>query len=124
MPVDIEGRINGTYVMEKIEKQSRTFSSSKRLDWMTSRNYNFIPYKELSEYQKQMVRNMLDARRMYQRTGTSLQMHEQSVNVIRKMKEESKTYGVVQKQPTNTKQKIKRLEPEKNKMQDRRRHRQ
>lgn len=125
MPVEIEGRINGTYVMEKTEKQSRTFSSSKRLDWMTSRNYSFIPYKELSEYQKQMVRNMLDARRMYQRTGTSLQMHEQSVNVIRKMKEESKTYGVIQKRPANTKQKTKRLEPEKNKIQDRRRrHRQ
>ena len=91
MPVDIERKIAGTY--EK--KENRYYA--KRLDWATSRNYTFIPYKELSEYQKQMVRKSLDARRMYARTGTSLQMHEQSVRAIRKMTKEGKRYGTVYK---------------------------
>ncbi len=97
MPAEIEGRIDGTYVMQERKQQSQKSYKPKGLGWATSRNYTFIPYKELSDFQKQRVRKTLDARRMYQRTGTSLQMHEQSVRAIRTMTEECKKYGTVWK---------------------------
>ena len=53
-----------------------------------------IPYKEMSEYQKAMVRQVLEARRLYQRTGTPLYIHERSVSILRKMKNETKQCGV------------------------------
>ena len=74
--------------MTKAEKRNT------KLDWAMSRNYQFIPYKEMSEYQKAMVRQVLEARRLYQRTGTPLYIHERSVSILRKMKNETKQCGV------------------------------
>ncbi len=51
-----------------------------------SRNYQFVPYKEMSDYQKAMVGQVLEARRLYRRTGTPLYLHEQSVRVVQRMK--------------------------------------
>ena len=53
---------------------------------------------EMSEYQKAMVRQVLEARRLYQRTGTPLYIHERSVSILRKMKNETKQCGVYVKQ--------------------------
>ena len=70
---------------------------NKKLDWMMSRNYTFILYQTLSDYQKALVRRTLEAKRMYRRTGTSLQLHEQSVRTIRRMMGETKEMGVYRK---------------------------
>ena len=69
----------------------------RKLDWMMSRNYTFIPYQTLSDYQKALVRRTLEAKRMYRRTGTSLQIHEQSVRAIKKMIGEMREMGVYRK---------------------------
>ena len=53
-----------------------------------------ISYGEMSEYQKAMVRKVLDAKRLYQRTGTPLYLHERSVTAIRGMKDKTKNYGI------------------------------
>lgn len=124
MPVDIEAKIEGRYVMPEMDgirdfdkesdmdshrdsvKSGREISlkgQNKKLDWMMSRNYTFIPYQTLSDYQKALVRRTLDAKRLYRRTGTSLQMHEQSVRTIRRMMVEMRDMGVYCKtggQPT------------------------
>jgi hypothetical protein len=88
MPVDIEAKIAGQYVMT---------DKKKKTDWLMSRNYTFIPYQNLSEYQKAMVRRTLEAKRLYRRTGTSLQLHEQSVRAIKGMMGEVKDVGVYRK---------------------------
>ena len=59
-----------------------------------SRNYQFVPYKEMSDYQKAMVRQVLEARRLYRRTGTPLYLHEQSVRVVQRMKKDTKQCGI------------------------------
>ena len=124
MPVDIEARIEGRYVMPEMDgirnfdkdsdmnchrdsvKSGREISlkgQNKKLDWMISRNYTFIPYQILSDYQKALVRRTLDAKRLYRRTGTSLQMHEQSVRTIRRMMGKMRDMGICCKtggQPT------------------------
>lgn len=120
MPADIEAKIEGRYVVPEVDgirefdmdshrnsvKLGRGVSvkdQNKKLDWMMSRNYTFIPYQTLSAYQKALVRRTLDAKRLYRRTGTSLQMHEQSVRTIRRMVGEMKDMGVYCKnggQPT------------------------
>lgn len=106
MPADIDRRIalQRQAGKEKLPAREKTRSSTdrnnipggrnKRLDWAMGRNYQFIPYGEMSEYQKVMVRQVLEARRLYRRTGTPLYIHERSVNAIRKMKSETKKYGV------------------------------
>ena len=70
---------------------------NRKLDWMMSRNYTFIPYQTLSDYQKAQVRRTLDAKRLYRRTGTSLQMHGQSVRAIKGMIGEMREMGVYRK---------------------------
>lgn len=70
---------------------------NRKLDWMMSRNYTFIPYQTLSDYQKAQVRRTLDAKRLYRGTGTSLQMHEQSVRAIKGMIGEMREMGVYRK---------------------------
>lgn len=109
MPVDIEAKIEGRYVMPEIDGIQHSDSDfhedreivftgrNKKLDWMMSRNYTFIPYQSLSDYQKALVRRTLDAKRLYRRTGTSLQLHEQSVRAIRRMMGETKEMGVYHK---------------------------
>lgn len=114
MPVDIEARIEGRYFMPKMDEiadfdmdsnkdsmESHTEISlvgqNRKLDWMMSRNYTFIPYQTLSDYQKAQVRRTLDAKRLYRRTGTSLQMHEQSVRAIKGMIGEMREMGVYRK---------------------------
>lgn len=79
-----------------MKKEIRSIAEKRntKLDWAMSRNYQFIPYKEMSEYQKAMVRQVLEARRLYQRTGTPLYIHERSVSILRKMKNETKQCGV------------------------------
>ena len=88
MPVDIEAKIEGRYVMPEMDEiadfdmdsnkdsmESHTEISlvgqNRKLDWMMSRNYTFIPYQTLSDYQKALVKT-LNAKRLYRRTGTSL----------------------------------------------------
>lgn len=94
MPVDIDRRI-ATREMDTISENRRErIKSSSKMDWAMSRNYQFIPYGEMSEYQKVMVRKVLDARRLYQRTGTPLYLHERSIQVIRWMKDSTKKSGV------------------------------
>ena len=95
MPSEIEKRIIGHKLPPR--EKSRRSHQKKNMDWAMSRNYSFIPYKELSDYQKAMVRQMLDAKRLYRKTGTSQQMHEQSVHALRKMTKENKQYGVTRK---------------------------
>lgn len=114
MPVDIEARIEGRYFMPKMDEiadfdmdsnkdsmESHTEISlvgqNRKLDWMMSRNYTFIPYQTLSDYQKAQVRRTLDAKRLYRGTGTSLQMHEQSVRAIKGMIGEMREMGVYRK---------------------------
>lgn len=114
MPVDIEAKIEGRYVMPEMDEiadfdmdsnkdsmESHTEISlvgqNRKLDWMMSRNYTFIPYQTLSDYQKALVRRTLEAKRMYRRTGTSLQLHEQSVRVIKGMIGEMREMGVYRK---------------------------
>ncbi|MCM1235927.1 MAG: relaxase/mobilization nuclease domain-containing protein [Ruminococcus flavefaciens] len=114
MPVDIEAKIEGRYVMPEMdgvqnvamdshENDAETHKGisltgkNRKLDWMMSRNYIFIPYKTLSDYQKALVRRTLDAKRLYRRTGTSLLLHEQSVRAIRRMAGETREVGVYRK---------------------------
>ena len=91
MPVDIDRRIAS---QRQARKEELPTGRNKNLDWAMSRNYQFIPYGEMSEYQKIMVRQVLEARRLYQRTGTPLYMHERSVGVIQKMKNETRKCGI------------------------------
>lgn len=109
MPVDIEAKIEGRYVVPETDRIQHSDSDfhegrevvfkggNRKLDWMMSRNYTFIPYQTLSDYQKALVRRTLEAKRMYRRTGTSLQLHEQSVRAIRRMMGETKEMGVYRK---------------------------
>ena len=91
MPVDIDRRIAS---QRQARKEELPTGRNKNLDWAMSRNYQFIPYGEMSEYQKIMVRQVLEARRLYQRTGTPLYMHERSVGVLQKMKNETRKCGI------------------------------
>ncbi len=133
MPVDIEAKIEGWYVvpetdgMQAVDMDSYEDSAelhreislvgqNRKLDWMMSRNYTFIPYQTLSDYQKALVRRTLVAKRIYRRTGTSLQLHEQSVRAIRRMMGETKEMGVYRKiggQQTRRSLKQKELEQQK-----------
>ena len=91
MPVDIDRRITS---QRQERKEELSTGRNKNLDWAISRNYQFIPYGEMSEYQKIMVRQVLEARRLYRRTGTPLYMHERSVGVLQKMKNETRKCGI------------------------------
>lgn len=91
MPVDIDRRITS---QRQERKEELSTGRNKNLDWAMSRNYQFIPYGEMSEYQKIMVRQVLEARRLYRRTGTPLYMHERSVGVLQKMKNETRKCGI------------------------------
>ena len=93
MPPDIEERIFSKDAEKFARKNEKISKHNARLDWAMSRNYQFIPYEEMSEYQKAMVRKVLDARRLYQRTGTPLYLHERSVEVMRRMKNDTKKCG-------------------------------
>lgn len=109
MPVDIEAKIEGRYVMPEMDEMQHSDSDfreeresvftgrNRKLDWMMSRNYTFIPYQTLSDYQKALVRRTLEAKRMYRRTGTSLQLHEQSVRAIKGMIGEMREMGIYRK---------------------------
>lgn len=114
MPVDIEAKIEGRYIMPEMDeipdfdmdsnkdsiephREISLVGKNRKLDWMMSRNYTFIPYQTLSDYQKALVRRTLEAKRLYQRTGTSLQLHEQSVRVIRGMIGEMREMGIYRK---------------------------
>ena len=94
MPADIDRRIASKTADRVPVKRETAEKRNTKLDWAMSRNYQFIPYKEMSEYQKAMVRQVLEARRLYQRTGTPLYIHERSVSILRKMKNETKQCGV------------------------------
>lgn len=114
MPVDIESKIEERYVMPGMDEvpdfdmnfkkdnieshmEISLVGQNRKLDWMMSRNYTFIPYQILSDYQKALVRRTLEAKRMYRRTGTSLQLHEQSVRVIKGMIGEMREMGIYRK---------------------------
>ena len=57
--------------------------------WYLSRPTSFIPYKHLSKYQQYYVRKMLEARRLYKGTGSTLQMREQASKAIKGMSEDA-----------------------------------
>lgn len=84
-------RLGKRYSPEQIEKRIY-HQRGKALDWKVTRTSAYIPYDQLSDYQRLQVRKMLEARRLYQRTNTSLQMHEQSVKAIRGFIKECKSY--------------------------------
>lgn len=93
MPVDIEKRILGKELQEKRfnldqDKEYRKIYVTREI-WFVGRPVTFIPYKELSMYQKYFVRRMLEARRLYKATGSSLQMREQAERSIRGMTEDA-----------------------------------
>lgn len=135
MPADIEAKIEGRYVMLEIDKVQAVDMDSygdnaevpreillvgqnRKLDWMMSRNYTFIPYQTLSDYQKALVRKTLNAKRLYRRTGTSLQMHEQSVRAIKGMIGEIRDKGIYCKTGgQQTQQSLKQKEMEQQKVQ-------
>ena len=94
MPVDIDRRINAKAGKSLLQKSGKRIQSASNLDWAMSRNYQFVPYKEMSDYQKAMVRQVLEARRLYRRTGTPLYLHEQSVHVVQRMKKDTKQCGI------------------------------
>lgn len=94
MPPDIEKRILSKNVEKLARKNVNKANGNSRLDWAMGRNYQFIPYGEMSEYQKAMVRKVLDAKRLYKRTGTPLYLHERSVTAIRGMKNKTKNCGI------------------------------
>lgn len=94
MPVDIDRRINAKAGKSLLQKSGKRIQSASKLDWAMSRNYQFVPYKEMSDYQKAMVRQVLEARRLYRRTGTPLYLHEQSVRVVQRMKKDTKQCGI------------------------------
>lgn len=58
---------------------------------------HFIPYREMTYTEKENVRRMLAAKRLYRRTGTSLQHHERSVKAIRGMQAQAQKCGVTTK---------------------------
>lgn len=62
MSVDIDRRITS---QRQERKEELSTGRNKNLDWAMSRNYQFIPYGEMSEYQKIMVRQVLEARGLY-----------------------------------------------------------
>ena len=102
MPVEIEARIKGAELPERaqnrgVEKTPERQEKEKGLDWLMSRNYTFIPYEKLSDYQKAMVRQTLEAKHLYRRTGTSLQLHEQSVRAVRSMLRQTEGLGIYRK---------------------------
>ena len=57
--------------------------------WYLSRPTSFVPYKHLSKYQQYYVRKMLEARRLYKGTGSTLQMREQASKAIKGMSEDA-----------------------------------
>ncbi len=63
MPVDIDRRIDAKAGKSLLQKSGKRIQSASKLDWAMSRNYQFVPYKEMSDYQKAMVRQVLEARR-------------------------------------------------------------
>jgi len=135
MSVDIEAKIEEWYVMPEMDevqvldmnsykndtepyREISFTEQNRKLDWMMSRNYTFIPYKTLSDYQKALVRRTLDAKRLYRRTGTSLQMHEQSVRAVKGMIGEIRDRGIYRKTGgQQTQQSLKQKEPEQQKIQ-------
>ncbi len=95
MPNDIERRILGTTKEELLNKYNpdkdynykRLFFISEV--WFLSRPTSFIPYKQLSTYQQYYVRKMLEARRLYKGTGSSMQMREQASRAMKGMSEDA-----------------------------------
>ena len=57
--------------------------------WYLSKPSSFIPYKHLSKYQQYYVRKMLEARRLYKGTGSTLQMRERASTAIKGMSEDA-----------------------------------
>lgn len=94
MPEDIDRRIDAKAGKSLLQKSGKRTQTASKLDWAMSRNYQFVPYKEMSDYQKAMVRQVLEARRLYRRTGTPLYLHEQSVRVVQRMKKDTKQCGI------------------------------
>ena len=81
----------------------------KNYDWRTIRTSAYIPYDQLSEFQKMRVRKMLEARSLYKKTNTPLQIHEQSVRAIRKMMAECKSIETLEPKKTQGKSNPQRI---------------
>lgn len=79
-----------------MEQEFRSLTDTD-LDWVIIKNYAFIPFGELSDYQRSMVQKVMDAKRLYHRTGTPLHLHEQSVHAIILLVRETSKFGMYRK---------------------------
>ena len=107
---EIKAEQGERYTIKQMEKMRKTLQT--RLDKLnaSSRKDDVVTFEQLGvdrffvdDCQKALVRRTLDAKRLYRRTGTSLQMHEQSVRTIQRMMGEMRGMGVYCKtggQPT------------------------
>lgn len=73
MPADIEERISKNPVWRKVKKE-------------------YIPFAELSIYQKDFIKKYLVANRLYRKTGSSKHMHEVSVAALRRLKKDYRDF--------------------------------
>ncbi len=48
----------------------------------------YVPYQQMNDYQKHFARKVMDARRLYQRTGSTLKMHEDSVRAMKRLQKD------------------------------------
>lgn len=88
MPVEIQKRITGKEVIDeqKVDESEEYQLLFKRMDiWFTGKKSSFIPYKELSFYQQYQVRKMLEAKRLYHGTNSTMQMRDQSNSSMKKL---------------------------------------
>ncbi len=57
--------------------------------WFVGGTFSYIPYERLSMYQKHFVRKMLDAKRLYRGTGSTLVMKERASRAIKGITEDA-----------------------------------
>ena len=94
MPNSINYRINGIsksefYLFCNPDADENYKAIFKYEIWYLSKPSSFVPYKHLSKYQQYYVRKMLEARRLYKGTGSTLQMRERASMAIKGMSEDA-----------------------------------
>ena len=94
MPNSIDSRITETdmsqYQNDCNPDEDENYKAIFKYEiWYLSKPSSFIPYKHLSKYQQYYVRKMLEARRLYKGTGSTLQMRERASTAIKGMSEDA-----------------------------------
>ncbi len=94
MPNSIYYRINGIsksefYLFCNPDADENYKAIFKYEIWYLSKPSSFVPYNHLSKYQQYYVRKMLEARRLYKGTGSTLQMRERASRTIKGMSEDA-----------------------------------